>query len=51
MSEKDLSLGVIWILRQPFEPNNLGSNPARSAGFNRVITVAKLLMYSASDSF
>ena len=31
---------------QPLQPDDLGSDPVRSTGFNRVITVGKLLTYS-----
>ena len=33
-------------IESAFEPDDLDSNPARSAGYNRVITVGRLLTYS-----
>ena len=34
------------VLTQPFEPHDVGFNPARFTGFNRVITVGRLLTYN-----
>ena len=36
----------LLVSRQPFQSDDQGSNPARSAWFNRVITVGRLLTYN-----
>ena len=39
-------VSVMHVVHQPFGPKHLGSNATVSTGFNRVVTVDKLLTYS-----
>ena len=40
---------MLVVSSQPFEPDDMGSNPAQSTGFSQVKTVGKLFSVSKHD--